>query len=244
MNTNSNTYTFIYASVLVVLVAAVLAFVAGSLKTKQQSNIDTEKRLHILQSAHLATEAAKASNKNDYVASQFEQYITRSYVVDYRGEITDGNAFDIEMKQQYELLKHKLKQELRLPVFECTLDDGTLLYVVPCYGLGLWGPIWGYVALKDDCNTIYGVVFDHKGETPGLGSQIATEKYARQFVGKQIFDKDKFVSVSVVKGGARPNDLHAVDAISGGTITSNALQSLLFMSLEAYIPFFEIKTKP
>ena len=244
MNTNSNTYTFIYAALLVIIVAAALAFVAGVLQPRQLSNIETEKRLNILNSALLTMDAAKAPNKNSYVASQFEKYITNSYVVNYKGEVVGGDAFGTEMQQQFELLKEKQKERLRLPVFECTLDDGTLLYIVQCYGLGLWGPIWGYVALKDDCNTIYGAVIDHKGETPGLGSEISTEKYRRQFIGKTIFKDDKFVSIAVVKGGAKPGDKHAIDAVSGGTITSNALQSLLYMSLEAYIPFFETITKP
>jgi len=233
MNTNSNTYTFVYAALLVIIVAAGLAYVAGSLKERQQSNIDTEKRLNILNSAHLAMDANKVSNKNDYVAAQFEQYITRAYLVNNRGEVIEGDAFATELKHQSELL----------PLFECTLDDGTLLYIVPCYGQGLWGPIWGYLAFKDDCNTIYGAVIDHQGETPGLGAEISTEKYTRQFIGKTIFENEKFVSIAVVKGGAKPGDKHAVDAVSGGTITSNALQNLLFASLEAYVPFFNLKSK-
>jgi len=241
MNTNSNTYTFIYAALLVIIVAAVLAYVAGALQPRQQSNIDTEKRLNILNSALLATDAAKASNKNSYVASQFEKYITNAYVVDYKGAVVAGDAFATEMKQQFELLKEKQHEALRLPVFECTLDDGTLLYVVQCYGQGLWGPIWGYMAIRDDGNTIYGAVIDHKGETPGLGSEISSEKYRRQFIGKTIFENDAFVSIAVVKGGAKPGDKHAVDAVSGGTITSNALQNLLFLSLEAYVPFLKSK---
>ena len=244
MNTNRNTYTFIYASVLVVIVAALLAYVSGSLQERQQRNIDTEKQLNILSSAHLATDAANASNKISYVTALFKKHVRNAYVVNYKGEVVDGDAFETEMKTQYELMKEARKEELRLPVFECTLDNGTLLYVVPCYGQGLWGPIWGYIALRDDCNTLYGAVFDHSGETPGLGSQIATPKYVRQFVGKTIFEHDRFVSISVVKGGAKPDDAHAVDAISGGTITSKALEKLLFTSLEAYVPFFENQNKP
>jgi Na+-transporting NADH:ubiquinone oxidoreductase subunit C len=254
MNTNSNSYTFIYASVLVILSAAALAFVSEVLKPVKQSNINTEKRLNILTSAHLATDAAGAPNKNGYVANQFEKYITNAYVVNGNGEVVSGNAFDTEMKQQYELLKemavaapdvqNNLKKELRLPVFECSLDNGTLLYIVQCYGSGLWGPLWGYIALRDDCNTIHGAVFDHKGETPGLGSDIATAKYAQQFDGKMLFDTDgRFVSIAVVKGGTKPNDKHAIDAISGGTLTSNGLQDMLFSCLEAYTPFFNIKSK-
>jgi len=245
MNTNSNTYTFIYAAILVILSATALAFVSEALKPIQKEQIDTEKRLNILYSAHLAKDAAGMPNKNSYIATLFEKHITNSYVIDYKGNVIEGDAFHIEMKEQYEVLKKRGRtQGLRLPVFECTLDDGTLLYVVQCYGPGLWGPLWGYVSLRDDCNTIHGAVFDHKGETPGLGDEIATPKFARQFDGKMLFDHGRFVSVSVVKGGAKAGDKHGVDAVSGGTITSNFLQEMLFQSLEAYIPFFEKKSKP
>jgi len=225
MNTNSNTYTFIYAALMVVVVASALAFVATALKPVQQSNIDTEKRLNILLSAHLAADAGHAANKNSYVANQFEKYVTRSYLVNSKGDVVDGDAF--------------FNRELQLPVFECTLDNGEKIYVVEVSGQGLWGPIWGYVSLRDDGNTIYGAVFDHKGETPGLGAEISTAQYAAQFVGKTLFENGRFVSVSVVKGGAKAGDVHAVDAVSGGTITSNGLQEMLFSGLESYVPFLK-----
>ena len=244
MNTNSNTYTFLYAAVLVILSATALAFVSEALKPIQKDQIDTEKRLNILYSAHLAQDAAGMPNKNNYIAAQFEKHITNSYIVDYKGNIIEGDAFHLEMKEQYEILKKTgPTKDLRLPVFECTLDDGTLLYVVQCYGPGLWGPLWGYISLKDDCNTIYGAVFNHKGETPGLGDEIGTQKFARMFDGKMLFNNGRFVSISVVKGGAKPGDKHAVDAVSGGTITSNFLQDMLYQSLEAYLPFFKNQSK-
>ena len=227
MNTNSNTYTLIYAAVLVVIVASALAFVSESLKPVQQSNIDTEKRLNILLSAQLGRDAAAAGDKNGYVAQLFQKYITHSYLVNKTGEVVDGDAFTNTQHQ--------------LPVFECTLDNGSLIYVVEVHGQGLWGPIWGYLSFKDDLNTIYGAVFDHKGETPGLGAEIASQAYAKQFEGKTIFENGAFVSVQVVKGGAKPNDRHAVDAVSGGTITSKALESTLYESLHQYLPFFTRK---
>ena len=229
MNTDSNTYTFMYAAVLVIIVATALAYVSEILKPLQQSNIDTEKRLNILLSAHLATDAAGASNKNSYVAAQFEKYVTRSYLVNRAGEVISGDPFT--------------NAERQLPVFECTLDDGSLIYVVEVFGQGLWGPLWGYISLRDDCNTIYGAVFDHKGETPGLGAEIASAKYAAQFTGKTLFEDGRFVSVAVVKGGAKASDIHAVDAVSGGTITSNGLQDMLFYSLEAYVPFLKTNAR-
>ena len=226
MNTNSNTYTFIYASVLVIIVAAALAFVAGALQERQQSNIETEKRLNILLSAHLGADAAAASDKNTLVAQLFTKYITDSYLVNDKGQRIPGDAFRSIPNQ--------------LPVYECTLDNGDRIYVVEVSGAGLWGPIWGYISLKDDFNTIYGAVFDHKGETPGLGAEIATKTYAKQFDGKRIFKNGMLVSISVIKGGAKASDAHAVDAVSGGTITSKALESMIHSCLNRYLPFFTL----
>ena len=98
----------------------------------------------------------------------------------------------------------------------------------------MWGPIFGYVSLESDMNTIYGVNFDHKGETPGLGAEINTSEFESQFHGKKFFDSDKFISVQVMKGGAPEGDIHGVDAISGGTITSKGLQKMLFDCIEKY----------
>lgn len=240
MNTNSNIYTFAYASLLVVVVAAGLAFVSGALHKRQQSNMETEKRLNILLSARIGEEAAAASDKNALVAHLFDHYITDSYLVNSQGKRIAGDAFYVDMKNQYELIKQGVFDKLQLPVFECTLQDSSRIYVVGVYGLGLWGPIWGYLSFKDDFNTIYGAVFDHKGETPGLGAEIATKTYAKQFQGKTIFGEGTFVSIKVVKGGAKASDAHAVDAISGGTMTSNALEHVLHSCLSQYLPFFTL----
>ena len=140
-----------------------------------------------------------------------------------------------------------LKKELdkpvesrKLPVFVSKQDDGTKNFIIPVRGKGLWGPIWGYVALKNDYNTIVGASFDHKSETPGLGAEINTTEFEQQFVGKKLFNKDnEFVSVDVVKGGAPDDDPHAVDAISGGTITSNGLDAMLEDNLGSYVTYFK-----
>ncbi len=89
---------------------------------------------------------------------------------------------------------------------------------------------------------IYGVSFGHKGETPGLGAEIETEKFKKQFIGKKILDDTgNFVSVKVVKGGAAPDDLHGVDAVSGATITSNGVTEMFKRTLGNYIPYFKKK---
>ena len=112
--------------------------------------------------------------------------------------------------------------------------------VIPVTGMGLWGPVWGYVALEKDMNTVAGIIMAHKGETPGLGAEIATPKYQANFVGKTIFEGDEFVSVKLRKGGAK-DPAHEVDAISGGTKTSDGVTAMLYNSLENYLPLLEAK---
>ena len=117
-------------------------------------------------------------------------------------------------------------------------------YIIPLRGTGLWGPIWGYISLDNDMNTVYGAVFDHKAETPGLGAEINRDFFEKPFNGKRIFDLEgDFVSIAVVKGGAKENDYHGVDGISGGTITSDGVTAMLKERLDKYLPYFENKMK-
>ena len=122
--------------------------------------------------------------------------------------------------------------------------DGSEKYIIPLRGTGLWGPIWGYISLDNDMNTVYGAVFDHKAETPGLGAEINRDFFEKPFNGKRIFDLEgDFVSIAVVKGGAKENDYHGVDGISGGTITSDGVTAMLKERLDKYLPYFENKMK-
>lgn len=239
MNTNSNTYTVIYATVLVVLVAAILAFVSTTLKDKQQRNIDLETKQSILTSVNLATKADEAKDKAAYIEKEYSKYITDSYVVDEQGNKVAGDAFKISRKEQYDRMRLAEGKNLRLPVFVCTLDNGEKIEIFSVYGAGLWGPIWGYVSVKSDYSTVYGANFGHKGETPGLGAEIATPWFQKQFQGKELFDNGTFCSITVKKGGATPGNKHEVDAISGGTITSRSLDTTIRNWFDYYMPYIQ-----
>jgi Na+-transporting NADH:ubiquinone oxidoreductase subunit C len=158
-------------------------------------------------------------------------------VVNQAGELVDSvDAFKVNLKKE----QAKELSEWNLPIFVGKLEDGSTKYIIPLYGKGLWGPIWGYIALNDDMNTIYGASFDHKSETPGLGSEINTAPFMDQFKAKQIMNSDQeFVSVLVVKGGAQDGDPNAVDAISGGTITSKGLEKMVYTCMEPYMNYFK-----
>lgn len=236
LDRNSNLYTFLYAAGMVVVVAVLLAVAATSLKPIQLKNIETEKKIDILRSIGKAWDLDTVRDKHRVVESLFQRYIVGQPVVDVRGRIIpDIDAFGIDLKVEYS----KMPESRHLPLFKARLDDGTMKYIIPVRGKGLWGPIWGYISLDDDFNTIYGATFSHKGETPGLGAEIATPSFQKQFVGKHIFDnRGGFTSIRVVKGGASPSDPHAVDAISGGTITSKKLEEMLKSCLGGYRAYF------
>jgi Na+-transporting NADH:ubiquinone oxidoreductase subunit C len=232
MNRNGNLYTFIYASVMVILVAALLSYLAISLKPYQTRNVEIEKKQNILASVNIASTAVDAEKV-------YAETIVSTYVVNSKGEIQDGvEAFGIDMKRE----RSKPLEERMLPVYEAKLGAEGVKYVLPLYGAGLWGPIWGYVALNEDMNTIYGATFDHQGETPGLGAEINTVAFQEVFKGKTIFDaQGKLVSIIVAKAGENAPAEHRVDAISGGTITSKGLQKMLADDLAAYSEFFNKK---
>lgn len=231
MDTNGNKYTFIYASAMVILVAALLSITAMQLKPAQQKNITVEKKQNILASVGIASTFADAE-------SIYGEKIVQSYIVNAQGEKVEGNAFDIDLKTE----RAKAVEERKLPVYECKTDEG-LKYILPVYGTGLWGPIWGYVAINEDMNTIYGANFAHQGETPGLGAEINTPAFQNQFKGKSIFDDNgKLVSILVAKSSETAPAEHRVDGISGGTITSKGLQDMLYNDFTTYQAFFT-KTK-
>lgn len=239
MKNFSNLYIFGFSAVMVIIVAALLSFVAEELKPLQERNVEIEKKLDILRSVEMTEGIDKAPDKSVFVEEQFSKFISESFVVNSVGDAIEGkNAFEITKNLKAEL--YKPVEQRDLPVFLFNNPATGKIYIVPVLGKGLWGPIWGYIALEDDFNTIAGTVFAHSKETPGLGAEINTDWFMSEFKGKKIFDESgKFVSIEVVKGGAKKDDPHGVDAISGGTITSKALEEMLLACLEPYVNYFK-----
>jgi len=240
MKSYSNTYIFIFSLIMVTVVAVLLSFVAMQLKPRQELNQEIERKSDILNSVGRAADLSEVKDKNAFIVEQFDQYIDDSYVVNYAGEIQDADAFEVTLNLKVQA--DKPAKDRLYPVFIYTGDDGEHKYIVPVRGKGLWGPIWGYVSFHPDLNTIYGAIFDHAKETPGLGAEINTSWFEDEFIGKKIFNAEgEFVSVSVLKSADTENDPHAVDAISGGTITSDGLSDMLLDYFEGYVTHFKEK---
>jgi Na+-transporting NADH:ubiquinone oxidoreductase subunit C len=229
MDRNSNLYTFIFAVVLVVGVAAALAFTATTLKPLQAENVKKEKMQNILSTIGINV-------SRDEAGKQFQDFVKEELALNADGTVNENiDAFKIELMKETK----KPKEEQAFPIYIAE-KDGKKFYVIPLFGAGLWKEIWGYVALDSDENTIVGASFDHAGETAGLGAEINQSWYEDQYIGKKIMDeKNNFVSVKAVKGGAKAGDIHGVDAISGGTITSDGVSFMVAERLENYLPYFQ-----
>jgi len=224
----SNRYIFIFSTIMVVIVAALLSLAATLLQPAQQRNLEIEKKKSMLESIRIP---ATRSNTVDL----YSKYIKESFNINSGGEIIEGtDPFTVVLRNE----QKKSPEQQLLPVFKAVTDEGEPVIILPVEGKGLWGPLNGYISLRQDMNTIYGVTFDHKSETPGLGAEINTSPFENMFRDKKLYDNQKFVSIQVVKGGAHQGDIHGVDAISGGTITSKGLEKMLLDCLSKYDNYF------
>lgn len=234
LNKNSNAYTIIYTIVMVVIVGALLATLATLLKPAQEENVLNEQKESIMKAFGAEGES-------------FDKVVA--------GVIKNGNEFHKvdDVKPLFELISNRkalaaADDELPIFMYEREVEKKgrkyqETLYVVPIVGKGLWGDIWGYVALKRSAGNleVVGITMDHAGETPGLGAEIATDKVQDKFVGKLVYGSDNEIALKMQKGVSASDAekmLSTVDAISGGTKTCDGVNSMLVNSLEKYAEFF------
>jgi Na+-transporting NADH:ubiquinone oxidoreductase subunit C len=239
-NLESNVYTMLFASGMVIIVGALLAFVSSSLSEKITENKRIEKQQNILYAMGVNEndETSVDFVSKDAVGDVFSKYITKQLVITGNKVIEDPNAYLIDIKKEATEAKNPNYQR-RLPLF-IGEKDGKTLYIIPVRGKGLWDAIWGYIAL-DDQLVVQGVYFDHQGETPGLGANIKERFFMDDFKGEHILDDGTFKGITVEKGNADPKNMDKtdfeVDAIAGATITGNGLSAMLKKDLAMYIPY-------
>ena len=231
MNTQSNTYTFLYAAVMVVIVAAVLSFTALSLKDRHNMNKEVEKKQNILKAVNVTSTPANA-------VELYDKYIVKAFIVNSEGKTKSNDkaeTFRVDLKKE----SKEALSERKLPVFIFKDDKIGEKLIIPVRGKGMWGPIWGFISMEPDHTTIFGATFSHQGETPGLGAEISGAAFQLPFKGKQIFNNTGvFTSLKLVKGTASTNP-HAFDAVSGGTVTSKGLEAMLQDNLSSYEKFLK-----
>ena len=235
MKKDSNGYIFLYSTVLVAVVAVLLALAATYLKPAQTANAVAAKQEMILSTVGLTQGVEEASDRKAFLQERFGKYIVEQLAVNAQGEVVTGvDAFAQDLRAEL----RKPTDKAAYPLFVAQLDGGAKKYIFPLAGKGLWGDLWGYIALDADMITVYGTAFDHAGETPGLGAEITTPHFTTQFPGKKVFRNGQFSSIAVVKVG-KPLDDWTVDGISGGTMTSQGVQAMLDSSLRVYLPYIQ-----
>ena len=245
MNTNSNVYTVIYTAIIVIVVAAVLALVSQSLKGRQEANEKADTISQMLTAAGFGTKAEFGKMGNAAVIDKYSAEIEEAFTVGIDGEkkadLPEGKVFSPkELKALNYIIKDPEKaEEAALPVFR--FKGG--LTVVPIYGAGLWGPVWGYIAF-DESLTIRGAYFDHESETAGLGARIKDDpSFQARFAGKKadFSAPERSAVFEIVKGGvsgeAGALD-NKIDAITGATMTSKGLDEAIDTWLYAYGAWF------
>lgn len=229
----SNLYILLYAAGITVVCGGLLALASEGLKEKQQANIELERKSNILSTV--------MTLGKDVDISEVYSKRVKSYVVDFNGNVVEGvDASSVNVEAEYK----KQPKDRLLPVYEFRSESnpGQLEYiVVPVHGFGLWDKIWGYIALQSDLNTIQGVIFQHKGETPGLGARIASDDIQGRYKGKKVFEGNELVSVIMMKGEGfdYSDEPHKVDGMSGATLTGNGVNNMLRDYLSCYENYFD-----
>ena len=232
VNKDSNAYTFIFAILLVAIVGTSLASLSVGLKPRQTKNVEIKKKMDILG----AIKVEGVDRKN--AEAKYDDYIIKEecVVIDENGGVIDGNAFDIDIKKEYRN-KNLDKSKRKYPLYVAQVD-GAKKFILPMVGKGLWGPIWGYIAINDDKSSIYGAVFDHKTETPGLGAEIKTAAFQKQFDNELITKGSSYKKMKIVKDGSGSSAEYTVDGITGGTITSKGVEEMLDRTVQVYVNYF------
>ena len=226
---NSNSYTFGFAILMVIVVGSLLAVASQGLKKRQEKNATDKKMMSILSAINV-----NATREN--AQEMYNKYVIDSKIIS--GKDLNAEAFNIDIKKEFRD-KNISVSDRNYPLYICE-KDGDKYYIIPVVGTGLWGPIWGFVALESDFKTIYGANFDHKSETPGLGAEIKYASYSDQYTGETISDTTgSFQPIIVVKDGSGSGINSKVDGITGGTITSKGVEEMTTRTLEVYANYFK-----
>jgi len=216
----SNLYIILYAAAITIVCGGLLAFASQSLKPLQDANVELERKQNILMTV-------MPLKKGDDINALYAAKVKES-VIDFQGNVKEGmKPTEVDIAKEYK----KKPEERLLPLYEFRdeADPSKVNNVVlPVYGFGLWNDIWGFVALQSDFNTIQGVSFAHKGETPGLGARISSDEIQDRYKGKSLFDADALESVVMQKGEGNDysNDPHKVDGMSGATLTAKGVNNM------------------
>lgn len=245
LDTNKNSYTIIFAIAMVVVVGSLLAFTASSLKSSIAANKRTEKQQNILFTMGITD----PNDPNSFVSTDEAEALFEKYIGDEQYIVTNGEskksteAFDIVVKKEGDRVKEDPNYIRKMPLF-VGKKDGEEFYIIPLRGTGLWGPIWGYVALDKKFSVVKGAFFDHQTETAGLGANITETFFREDFIGESILNASgEYTGITVAKGNADPKNEdkkdNEVDALAGATITGDGITAMVKNGIKMYQPYFK-----
>jgi Na+-transporting NADH:ubiquinone oxidoreductase subunit C len=242
INTDKNSYTVVFAVIMVVVVGSILAYLASGLRPRIDENERFEKQQNILYAMGVNENEGEGSVSfvpTTVVEAEFSKYIKEQYVL-VDGEVKkDDEAFLIDMKKELNNLKNG--GDARLPIF-IGEKAGKKSYILPMYGKGLWDAIWGFISVDENMN-VQGVYFDHKAETPGLGANIKMRFFMDDFIGESLMDGNRYAGIDVAKGNNDPlnenKSDNEVDALAGATITGNGVSAMIKETITVYKPYLE-----
>ncbi len=230
-----NIYSFVFAAIVSLVCSLALTAVSQGLKEKQKVNMVLDKRKNILNVVKLESGLEEGVTAEELLKLYKEKI--REVVVNDKGVVLkgkDASVIDPEhAKGEYPLYIYKEKGRV-------------MAYAFPIVGKGLWSTIYGYLAIEPDGKTVRGITFYQQGETPGLGAEIASKWFQKNFEGKKIWDdkEGKTVPIRVVKGKldsrfSTEEASHLVDGISGATLTGKGVTRMLKKWVKIYDPFLE-----
>ena len=241
-NKENNSYTIVFAAIMVIIVGSVLAYLASALSGKIAENERFEKQQNILYAMGV-NENEDGGSVNfvptDRVEAEFSKYITEQLVINGDQITQNDEAYLIDLKKQIAAIKKGETAELPIFIGE---KEGNKYYIIPMYGKGLWDAIWGFIAINENM-VVQGVYFDHKSETPGLGANIKQRYFLDDFIGESILSNNQLKGIAVAKGNNDPEnnikDDNEVDALAGATITGNGVSAMIRESVNLYKDYLE-----
>lgn len=243
INTDKNSYTIIFAIIMVVVVGGILASLASGLKPLVTANEKKEKQQNILYALGVNDNESPGDVVfvSDSVQQKFKEVVKKQLVIQGSEVTEDTLAYLIDIKKEETKAKNNPNYKRKLPLIVAE-KDGKNIYVMPVRGKGLWDAIWGFVAV-DKTMTITGVYFDHKGETPGLGAEIKQPYFMDDFTGESFLQGGVFKGIEVAKGNNDPKNTdksdNEVDALAGATITGDGVSAMLRKDVRLYTPYFK-----
>lgn len=245
LDTNKNSYTIIFAIIMVIVVGTALAGLSNGLKPLVEANQSAAKQQNILYTLGFNENQGESDVKmvsTDIVEEEFKKYVTEQYYIQDGELIEDDEAYLISVPKEENKLKRDSEYKRKLPLIVAE-KEGEKVYVIPVLGSGLWDAIWGFVAVDKDM-VIQGVYFGHDGETPGLGGEISQRYFMDPFKGEHLLDENgRLMGVEVAKGNNDPlnkrKEDHKVDAIAGATITGDGVAVMIKKSFRMYLPYFK-----